>query len=60
MSFAQDTFLDKLKLTRMVPIYKSEDKKGASNYRSISVLFFLLKNIKKILKDYLVAFIEKK
>ena len=45
MSFAQDIFLDKLKLTRMVPIYKSEDKKGASNYRSISVLFFLLKNI---------------
>ena len=35
MSFAQGIFLDKSKLTRMVPIYKSEDKKGASNYRSM-------------------------
>ena len=59
MSFAQGIFPDELKLARVVPIYKSGDKKEVSNYRPISVLSFYSKIFKKIMYEYVVEFMDK-
>ena len=44
VSLSTGTFPDKLKITKIVPIYKSDDKLLVNNYRSISVLPFFFKN----------------
>ena len=60
MSFAQGIFPDELKLARVVPIYKSGDKKEVSNYRPISVLSFYSKIFEKIMHEYvIVEFMDK-
>ena len=59
MSFAQGIFPDELKLARVVPIYKSGDKKEVSNYRPISVLSFYSKIFEKIMYEYVVEFMDK-
>ena len=59
MSFAQGIFPDELKLARVVPIYKSGDKKEVSNYRPISVFSFYSKIFEKIIYEYVVEFMDK-
>ena len=59
MSFTQGIFPDELKLARVVPIYKSGDKKEVSNYRPISVLSFYSKIFEKIMYEYVVEFMDK-
>ena len=59
MSFAQGIFPNKFKLARVVPIYKSGDKKEVSNYRPISVLSFYSKILEKIMYEYVVEFMDK-
>ena len=55
MSFAQGIFPDELKLARVVPIYKSGDKKEVSNYIPIFVLTFFAKYLKKICMSMLFS-----
>ena len=59
MSLAEGMFPYELKLARVVPIYKSGDKKCINNYRPISVLPFFSKIFEKVIYNYLVDFMEK-
>ena len=47
-SLASGIFPHKLKLAKVTPVYKSEDKMLVSNYRPISVLPVFFKNIREI------------
>ena len=47
-SLRRGHFPEKLKIARVVPIYKSDDKLTISNYRPISILPFFLKNIRTV------------
>ena len=42
-SFANGQFPDKLKIAKIVPIYKGDDKLSVSNYHPISILPFFSK-----------------
>ena len=59
MSFAQGIFPDEIKLARVVPMYKSGNKKEVSNYRPISVLSFYSKIFEKIMYEHVVEFMDK-
>ena len=49
---------DKLKIARVLPIFKGEDEQLVQNYRPISVLSFFSKKFEKIVATYLIAFLE--
>ena len=57
-SFETGIFSDPMKLVKMVPIFKSGDKKIISNYRPISVLTFFSKNFEKAIPKYLLEFLH--
>ena len=57
-SFKSGIFSDPLKLAKIVPIFKSGDKKIISNYRPISVLTFFSKIFEKAISKYLLAFLD--
>ena len=45
---------DKLKIARVRPLYKKDDKQGIENYRPISILPSVSKNYEKIIHAQLV------
>ena len=47
-SIADGVFPNSLKLAKVIPIYKSEDRSLISNYRPISILPFFPKFLKKL------------
>jgi len=51
---------DDLKIAKVIPIYKSEDKKLVSNYRPVSVLPAFSKILEKLVYNRVLDFIEKK
>jgi hypothetical protein len=57
-SLEQGCFPDKLKIARVIPIYKTDDEKLVSNYRPISVLPFFSKILEKIMYNRLISFIN--
>ena len=57
-SIEQGIFPDELKVTKVFPIYKSDDKKCISNYRPISVLSFFSKVFEKVMYNHLIDFID--
>ena len=57
-SFKSGIFPDPLKLAKIVPIFKSGDKKVISNYRPISVLIFFSTIFEKPISKYLLAFLD--
>ena len=59
MSFKQGVFPAELKIAKVIPIYKTGNKKDISNYRPISVLSFFSKIFEKIMYNYLIGFITK-
>ena len=55
----QGIFPRELKLARVIPIFKSEDKQDVSNYRPISILTFFAKVIAKILYNNISNFFDR-
>ena len=58
-SFQNGIFPDELKIAKVIPIFKSEDKADITNYRPISVLPFFSKIFEKNWYKYLINFIDK-
>lgn len=52
-SIEKGIFPDDLKIAKVTTIYKAGDKRDLSNYRSISVLSFFLKFLKRIMYNRL-------
>ena len=46
LSLTQGIFPQELKLARVIPLYKNEDKMLINNYRPVSVLTFVFKDIR--------------
>ncbi len=57
-SITDGVFPDKLKIAKIIPIYKAKDKKQFSNYRPISLLSSISKIYEKIIYKRLYFFIE--
>lgn len=59
LSFTTGIFPDQLKVARVVPIYKSDDKTSVNNYRPISVLPFFSKILERIMYNRMLCFLNK-
>jgi hypothetical protein len=59
ISFTTGCFPDTLKLAKVIPIYKSEDKKSVANYRPISILPVFSKILEKLMHIRLSEFLDK-
>jgi hypothetical protein len=57
-SMQEGIFPDKLKIAKIIPIYKSKDKEQFSNYRPISLLSSVSKIYEKIIYKRLYNYIE--
>ena len=58
MSLSTGIFPDALKIARVVPIFKSDDKTLVNNYRPISVLPIFSKLLEKIVFKRLTSYME--
>ena len=58
-SISQGIFPSELKLARVIPIFKSNDKQNISNYRPISILTFFSKVFEKILHNNIYKYMER-
>ena len=58
LSIRQGVFPNELKLAKVLPIYKSDDKRQLKNYRPISVLPFISKIFEKIVADSVIDFLD--
>ena len=59
LSFSSGVFPDLLKIAKVVPIYKKEDRSLMSNYRPISLLNVISKLIEKLMHKRLYSFLMK-
>ena len=55
-SFELGQFPDKLKIAKIIPIFKSEDKLLINNYRPISILPFFSKILKRLMYNRLLNY----
>lgn len=58
-SIQDGIFPDSLKIAKIVPVYKSDDKRTVSNYRPISVLPAFSKVLERLVYNRLLDFINK-
>ena len=58
LSFVSGCFPDSLKLAKVIPLYKSENKKPVTNYRPISVLPVFSKILEKLMHIRLYEFLD--
>lgn len=59
LSFSNGVFPDRLKIAKVVPIYKKEDRSLMSNYRPISLLSVFSKLIERLMHKRLYSFLTK-
>ena len=59
LSFSKGIFPDKLKMARVVPIFKKGDKSIPGNYRPISILPIISKLFEKLVNNRIVNFLER-
>jgi hypothetical protein len=59
-SFLNGVFPDKLKLAKVIPVFKSEDKLLGNNYRPISLLPVFSKVLEKLMHKRLMTFLVDK
>ena len=52
------TFPDKLKIAKVIPIYKSDNEQSINNYRPISVLPFFSKIFERVIANHVTDFLE--
>ena len=57
LSIKKGIFPDDLKIAKVAPIYKTDDKSNLSNYRLISVLFCFSKILKRIMYNRLYQYL---
>jgi hypothetical protein len=57
-SLESGVFPDKLKIARIIPIHKSDDKQVVNNYRPISILPFFSKILEKIMYNRLLKYLN--
>ena len=57
-SFQSGVFPEKLKVARVIPVYKRGDRENINNYRPISMLSFMSKIYEKLLYTRLIKFIN--
>ena len=57
-SIDQGIFPDDLKIAKVFPVYKSDDKNNISNYRPISVLSSFSKVFEKVMYNHVIDFIN--
>ncbi len=57
-SFSSGVVPDKLKIARVIPVYKNGQRDIASNYRPISVLSIFNKIVEKLMYKRLLSFLE--
>ena len=58
-SFENGLFPDELKIGKVIPIFKTGDKKDTLNYRPITILTFFSKIFEKTMYNHLISFIDK-
>lgn len=58
-SIREKKYPDSLKLTKIIPLYKSGDKKECSNYRPISLLSSFNKIFEKVMFNQLSTYIDR-
>ena len=59
LSLQNGSFPDILKLAKVIPIFKKEDKMLTKNYRPISILSYHSKILEKIMQNRLIKFLTK-
>ena len=59
LSFKQGIFPKKLKIARVIPVFKSGDDTNISNYRPISILPCFSKILERIMYNKLYSYLEK-
>ena len=59
-SMLSGVFPDKLKIAKVIPIYKNKEKCSVSNYRPISLLSSLSKILEKVMHNRLYSFFQSK
>ena len=55
----ENGFPDELKIAKVIPNFKTGDKKDTLNYRPISILTFFSKIFEKTMYNHLISFIDK-
>ena len=60
MCITQGVFLNEIKLARVVPVYKGNNKQTISNYRPMSTLTFFSEVIESIMYNTIAKFLETK
>ena len=58
LSLSQGIFPEQLKITKVIPLYKSEDSMFFNHYRPVSIICVLSKIFEKIMYNKVTAFLE--
>lgn len=59
LSFKTGTFPQKMKIAKVIPLYKTGDKHNFTNYRPVSLLSQFSKILEKLFSERLVQFVDK-
>ena len=59
LAIREGTYPDKLKIAKVIPIFKKGDQTSVNNYRPISILSIINKIFEKILYSRLIKFVDK-